>query len=262
MADLNERSSSAIAYHNDTAVTAARIQPYPGSDRYQIGQAMVYSDQMFMRGLEPKSGATSFSIDSVTVTTPGTVGSIKITGKRSTPPTAIPGVDTGDGSGAALWISDGTSPYGADGDVYLSRRLTTSATATHAVLAPMTRVYSDYASTGTTIATDTTEASLGVQLANLPPGTYWMSYSCTLSPSTAWEDRNVILWVQGSTAGTMTGSVTSMNSRSGTSIYPVCHAFVAVVSATDTFDVMGKVGTSGTHTVAPTEAVFVAYRIA
>jgi hypothetical protein len=254
MADLNLSSSNALAEYREGAVTASKIQPYDGGDGgYYIGDTYFYQDTMYTLRIDPKSGST-VTIDGIVLREPGMVSAsqVDITGKLATPPTNVPGTSSdGDASGCAIWVSDGTSPYGAAGDIYASKRLAVDGSLTHACLAPFTRMYSDVESgSDATIAADGSDTSLGVSIASLPPGTYWMSYSFTYVPTTAWNTRTAYFWVQGSTAGVLASSVSGcLPQDTGTQRFCTCVSWVQTLTATDTLTLYGKYSASGADTI-------------
>lgn len=254
MADLNMYSSRANTEYRKGSVTASRIQPYDVSATYDpgfnIGNAYIRQNTMYLASIQPKT--TNVTIDGVAMRAPGMVGGsqVDITGKKSSFPTDVPGIGTYDENGCVFWTSDGTSPYGANGDIYASRRLTSSGSLTHACLSPFTRLYSDI-ETGSdgTVAADGSENSLGVSLASLPPGTYLMSYSFSYVPNTAYDARVVSFWVQGSFSSVLPNSISGHDQATGADRNAACVSWIQTLTATDTLTLMGKYDASGANTI-------------
>lgn len=261
MADLNQYSSSAIAEYQKGSVTASRIQPFNAdgnADRgYYVGNAYFYGNTMYTNSIKPKSG-TTVTVDSLAIHPPGfpAATQIDITGKLGAAPTDVPGI-TGDGdlTGCVLWVSDGT--VGANGDLYASRRIALDGAITSACLSPMTRLYSDIEAAGdATIASDGSDTALSVSLSSLPPGTYWMSYSLTYVPTTAFDARDLHFWCAGSVSGVLAGSITGHTQPTGTDCNSTCINWVQTLTSTETITLYGKIASSGSDTVTVQSATY------
>lgn len=263
---MNAYSSDAQRALELGSISTDRIQGASNAKRMRLNGASFYDDILYASRITPASGST-VAIDSLDVLNGGvSTDRLIITGKRAAAPTFS---DLAPNAKALLWISDGTVT-GADGDLMCTVRDTSTdpVTTTTTCIKAFTPYYSVVESSNDHVTpADGSKLATDLVLTDVVRGTYLMSYSLTVDPTTAWEARDWVVWVSGPTTGVLPGSVSSDQQVAASSHkIPHSHSWVQTLTeATETLTVNTKFTATGTHTAtvaAAFEPTFYAIRIA